>query len=82
MAAEVTGLNLSHPLDAALRDRIYAAFLKYRLLVFRCQKLTKQQQVTFTEQFGPLSGIPLEIVGLTISRWSTLSVTSVTMVSL
>lgn len=54
MAAEVTGLNLSRPLDAALRDRIYAAFLKYRLLVFRCQKLTKQQQVTFTEQFGPL----------------------------
>lgn len=54
MAAEVTGLDLSAPLSSAVRARIHAAFLAHRLLVFRDQNLTKEQQVTFTEQFGTL----------------------------
>ena len=40
MAAEVTGINLASPLDAAVRRQIHAAFLEHRLLVFRDQNLT------------------------------------------
>ncbi len=54
MAAEVTGLDLAAPLDAAVQRKIHAAFLEHRLLVFRDQNLTKEEQVTFTEQFGTL----------------------------
>jgi taurine dioxygenase len=54
MGAEVIGLDLGRPLDELTRERIHDAFLKYQILVFRGQKLTKQQQVAFTEQFGPL----------------------------
>lgn len=54
MAAEVIGLDLSRPLDAATRDDLFESFLCHQLLVFRDQKLTKDQQVTFTEQFGTL----------------------------
>ncbi|MFT7577526.1 MAG: taurine dioxygenase [Alphaproteobacteria bacterium] len=54
MAAEVTGIDLAQPLDQATRDAIQEAFLAHQLLVFRDQKLTKDQQVAFTEQFGTL----------------------------
>jgi len=54
MAAEVVGLDLAQPLDDASRDAVHQAFLDHQLLVFRDQKLTKAQQVAFTEQFGTL----------------------------
>ncbi|MEM9358924.1 MAG: TauD/TfdA family dioxygenase [Pseudomonadota bacterium] len=54
MAAEVTGLDLSQPMDQSTRDAVLAAFLKYKVLAFRNQKLSKAQQMAFTEQFGPL----------------------------
>ncbi len=54
MAAEVRGLDLSKPLDDATRDAILAAFLKYKVLAFRNQKLGKAEQIAFTEQFGTL----------------------------
>lgn len=54
MAAEVRGLDLSKPLDDATRQAILAAFLKYKVLAFRNQKLGKAEQIAFTEQFGTL----------------------------
>lgn len=54
MAAEVIGVDLSEPLDPATQAAIHEAFLRHQLLVFRDQKLTKEQQVAFTEQFGTL----------------------------
>ncbi|MPY73542.1 MAG: TauD/TfdA family dioxygenase [Alphaproteobacteria bacterium] len=54
MAAEVIGLDLSQPFDEATRDAVHQAFLRYQLLVFRGQKLTKPEQIAFTEQFGAL----------------------------
>ena len=54
MAAEVIGLDLSKPLDSAARDAVLAAFLKYKVLAFRNQNLSKAQQMAFSEQFGPL----------------------------
>lgn len=54
MAAEVTGLDLSKPFDEPAREAVHRAFLKYQLLAFRGQSLTKDRQVAFTEQFGAL----------------------------
>jgi alpha-ketoglutarate-dependent taurine dioxygenase len=54
MAAEVVGLDLHRPLDTVTRDAVYDAFLKYQVLVFRDQALSKQEQIAFTEQFGTL----------------------------
>ena len=54
LGAEVVGLNLSQPLDAATRDSIYCDFVRYQVLCFRDQALSKEQQIAFTEQFGTL----------------------------
>jgi alpha-ketoglutarate-dependent taurine dioxygenase len=54
MAAEVIGLDLREPFNAATRDAVYRAFLDNQILVFRNQDLTKDAQVAFTEQFGTL----------------------------
>ena len=50
--AEVTGLDLSRPLDAAGFDALYEAFLDHHVLAIRDQDLSPAQQVAFTERFG------------------------------
>jgi taurine dioxygenase len=54
LGAEVIGLDLTQPLDAATRRAIYDAFVRHHVLVFRAQRLAPAQQVAFTEQFGTL----------------------------
>ena len=54
MAAEMIGLDLSKPFDEPTREAVHRAFLRYQLLAFRDQSLTKEQQIAFTEQFGAL----------------------------
>lgn len=63
MGAEIIGLDLSRPLDDATRDAVHGAFLQYQVIVFRDQKLTKQQQVDFTAQFGTLERHTLRNLG-------------------
>ena len=53
-AAEVVGLDLSRPLSDAVRREVYDAFVRYHVLAFRNQHLTKDEQIAFTEQFGTL----------------------------
>ncbi|HEY1931762.1 MAG TPA: TauD/TfdA family dioxygenase [Acetobacteraceae bacterium] len=54
LAAEVVGLDLRQPLDATMRRTVYGAFVRYHVLCFRDQSLTKDRQIAFTEQFGTL----------------------------
>ncbi|MEJ0018205.1 MAG: TauD/TfdA family dioxygenase [Acetobacteraceae bacterium] len=65
LGAEVIGLDLAQPLDVATRREVYAAFCRYHVLCFRAfcryqvlcfrdQRLSKEQQIAFTEQFGTL----------------------------
>lgn len=54
MAAEVVGLDLREPLDPATRHAMYDNFVRYQVLAFRDQSLTKPEQIAFTEQFGTL----------------------------
>ena len=54
LGAEVLGLDLSQPLDTATRREVYDAFCRHQVLCFRDQRLSKDQQIAFTEQFGTL----------------------------
>ncbi len=53
-AAEVVGLDLRRPLREAVRHQVYDAFVRYHVLAFRDQQLTKDEQIAFSEQFGTL----------------------------
>lgn len=53
-AAEVSGVDLARPLDAATHRAIAEAIDRYAVLVFRGQPLTDDQQVAFAALFGPL----------------------------
>src|SRR5690349_17909971 len=53
-AGEVSGLDCRRPLDRAEVAAIEAGMDRYAVLVFRDQKLTDEQQIAFTRQFGEL----------------------------
>ena len=55
IGAEISGVDLSHPLDAATLDDIHEALLKWRVIFFRDQDLTNDQLKAFGRQFGPLT---------------------------
>lgn len=52
--AEIRGLDLSRPVDDALKKRINADFAKHHVLVFRGQKLSATQFAAAGEIFGPI----------------------------
>ena len=54
IGAEITEVDLSHPLSDAQWEDIYAAWLKYIVLIFPGQKLTPEQLIAFAGRFGPL----------------------------
>lgn len=54
LGAEISGVDLSQPLDDALFDRVAAAFFEHQVVVFRNQRLAPAQQVAFTRRFGGL----------------------------
>jgi taurine dioxygenase len=54
IGAEITEVDLSHPLSDAQWEDIYAAWLKYVVLIFPGQKLTPEQLIAFAGRFGPL----------------------------
>ncbi len=56
MGAEIVGVDLSRPLPAGVFEKLEQLFLEYKVLCFRDQSLTNEQQVAFTELWGP----PLE----------------------
>lgn len=54
LGGEITGFDCRRPLDAATRDAILDALFRYQMLVFRDQDLTPDEQIAFSEAFGPL----------------------------
>jgi alpha-ketoglutarate-dependent taurine dioxygenase len=46
------GVDLSQPLSPAQKDRILAAFHNHHIVVFRDQTLTREQQFSFSANFG------------------------------
>jgi taurine dioxygenase len=52
--AEISGVDLSRPLDEASFERIRSAFFEHQVVVFRGQRLQPQDQIAFTGRFGTL----------------------------
>ena len=54
LGAEITGIDISKPLDEASLGELRKAFLEHCLLLFRGQPLTRAQHVAFSGYFGDL----------------------------
>ena len=54
LGAEVLGLDLSRPLNAADFARVHRAHLDHGLLVFRDQDISPEQQIAISRRFGEL----------------------------
>ena len=52
--AEVAGLDVRRPIDAAAIDALRSAIDRYAVLIFRDQRLTDAQLRDFAARFGPL----------------------------
>ncbi len=52
--ARLTGLDLSKPLDSGDFGQVRDAFNRYAVVIFPEQTLTDDQQIAFSERFGPL----------------------------
>jgi len=55
IGAEIFGVDLTQPLDAAAVAEIRAIWLKWKVVFFRDQHLTQEQHIAFGQQFGPLA---------------------------
>jgi alpha-ketoglutarate-dependent taurine dioxygenase len=55
IGAEIGGLDLARPLDDDTIDAIYAALLQWKVLFFRDQELSEEQQIAFGARFGALT---------------------------
>jgi taurine dioxygenase len=53
IGAEVSGVDLSRPLDAAAREALAQALAEHLALVFHDQDLTPDQYLAAAEAFGP-----------------------------
>jgi taurine dioxygenase len=60
IGAEVSGINLAAPMSAEIFSYLCEAMLKHKVLVFRGQTLSPEQQVAFARRFGPLEIHPTE----------------------
>ena len=58
LGAEVRGVNLSKPLDAATFAAIHEAWLAHVVLLFREQNLDDEALVAFTRYFGEPQASP------------------------
>ncbi len=54
LGAEISGIDLSQPLDDATFARIADAFFDNEVAFFRNQRITPAQQIAFTRRFGVL----------------------------
>jgi taurine dioxygenase len=55
IGAEISGVDLSKPLDAATVAKIRAKLLKYKVVFFRDQHFGHAEQIAFARQFGELT---------------------------
>ena len=58
IGAEIRGIDLSRPLADSAFSRIYSALLEHKVIFFRNQNITTEQQVEFARRFGPLEQNP------------------------
>ena len=54
LGAEISGVDLSRPLDDDTFAQVANAFFDNEVVFFRNQKLTLEQHIAFTKRFGEL----------------------------
>ncbi len=54
LGAEIRGLDLREPLSDAQRDELERALVEFKVLFFRAQPVTPEQQADFARNFGEL----------------------------
>lgn len=54
LGAEIQGLDVGKPLSNSAFDQIHRAFLHSGILLFRDQKITREQHIAFSRRFGEL----------------------------
>jgi taurine dioxygenase len=52
LGAEIQGVDIARPLEPDVVSEIRQAFLDHLVIFFRDQKLTAQEQLAFSKQFG------------------------------
>lgn len=57
--AEIIGVDLRQPLAPGALEKIRAAFIRYKVIFFRDQDITSEQQVAFARQFGEIQDYPV-----------------------
>ncbi|WCT74165.1 TauD/TfdA family dioxygenase [Sphingomonas naphthae] len=60
LGAEISGVDLSQPLEQPVVDEIRALLVKHKVIFFRDQHITREQQLAFTTRFGPPVIHPLQ----------------------
>lgn len=63
IGAEIRGLDLSAPLTPAVREELNRALLEWKVLFFRRQHLSSEDQRAFARAWGPLETNPLLAAG-------------------
>src|SRR5689334_13368713 len=58
IGAEISGIDIGQPLDRTLRDELYALLLRHKVLFFRDQDISRDQQLDFARNFGELYAHP------------------------
>ncbi|MFC3711878.1 TauD/TfdA dioxygenase family protein [Sphingoaurantiacus capsulatus] len=59
LGAEIEGVDLTQPLDAAAVAAVRAALLKHKVIVFRDQDISHDDHLRFGRYFGDLEGHPV-----------------------
>ena len=54
LGAEVCDIDLTKPMSESTFGEIYSAFLKYGILLFRNQNISREQHIEFSSRFGEL----------------------------
>ena len=58
LGAEITGVDLTRPLDDATIQAIRAAWLEHLVLLIRHQDITPEQHIAVSRRFGDLEVHP------------------------
>lgn len=58
LGAEIQGVDLAQPLSNSEFDQIHRTFLESGILLFRKQKITREQHIAFSRRFGELDPPP------------------------
>jgi alpha-ketoglutarate-dependent taurine dioxygenase len=62
LGAEISGVDLSEDLPQPIIDEIRELLVKHKVIFFRDQHITREQQLAFTTRFGPPVIHPLQLL--------------------